>query len=175
MKRKLESLIAMNAAELVKSLATSTRAWRERAVRALQENGCSDLSHRPKSGMSALGWLLAHQAAVYDYVLNMLIKGGEPRNPSLFYSYRGDSSDNGNWKGTSLEEINNYFDLVENEFLRYFEQASDEELSRILGGSNTPQYYHGERVIDAITDMFAHLNHHNGHLSAIKGDWCRDR
>ena len=125
--------------------------------------------------MSAFGWLLAHQAAAYDYTLNMLIKGGEPKNPNLFYSYRGDSSDDGNWKRTLLGEINEYYDLVESEFLRYIEQASDEELSRILEGVNTPDYYQGKRVIDTITDMFAHLNHHNGHLSAIKGDWCRDR
>ncbi|MFW9961872.1 MAG: DinB family protein [Candidatus Thorarchaeota archaeon] len=165
----------MNVAVMIKSLAAATRAWRERILRELQEEGCRELSYRPRSGMSTFGWLLAHQAAAYDYTLNMLIKGGEPRNSNLFYSYRGDSSDNGNWKGTSLEEINDYYDLVESEFLRYFEQASDEELSRILEGPNTPQYYHGKRVIDAITDMFAHLNHHNGHLSAIKGDWCRER
>jgi uncharacterized damage-inducible protein DinB len=164
--------IAMNAKELVQSLAASTRAWRERALQSLMENGCEDLSYRPGTGMSAFGWLLGHQAAAYDYTLNMLIKEGDPRNPDLFYSYRGDSSDDGNWKGTSLAEINDYYDLVESEFLKYFEQSSDEELSRVLEGANTPDYYQGKRVIDAITDMFAHLNHHNGQLSAIKGDWC---
>lgn len=163
----------MNAKELVQSLSASTRTWRERTLQSLMENGCKDFSYRPGTGMSAFGWLLAHQAAAYDYTLNMLIKGGEPKNPKLFYSYRGDSTDDGNWKGTSLEEINDYYDLVESEFLKYFEQASDEELSRILEGANTPDYYQGKRIIDAITDMFAHLNHHNGQLSAINGDWCR--
>jgi len=166
-------VIEMNAKELVQSLSASTRTWRERTLQSLMENGCKDLSYRPGTGMSAFGWLLAHQAAAYDYTLNMLIKGGEPMNPNLFYSYRGDSSDDGNWKGTSLEDINDYFDLVEREFLNYFEQASDEELSRVLEGPNISQYFHDKRVIDAIADMFAHLNHHNGHLSAIKGDWCR--
>ena len=163
----------MNIVDFVESLVSSTRAWRESALLNLQEEGCTDLAHRPRSGMSAFGWLLAHQAAAYDYTLNMLIKEGEPRDSNLFYSYRGDSNDDGNWKGTSLAEINDYYDLVESEFLRYFEQASDEELSRILEGANTPDYYQGKRVIDAIADMFAHLNHHNGHLSAIKADWCR--
>jgi uncharacterized damage-inducible protein DinB len=163
----------MNVAYFIKSQASATRAWRERIFRELQEEGCRDLSHRPKSGMSSIGWLLAHQAAAYDYTLNMLILGNAPKNPELFYSYRGDSSDQGEWKGTSLQEINEYFDIVENDFLTYFEQASDKELTRKLEGPNVPQYYHGMRVIDAIADTFAHLNHHNGHLSAIKGDWCR--
>lgn len=166
-------LIEMNVRELVKSIVVSTRAWRERALRNLQEKGCTDLSYRPETGMSSIGWLLAHQAAAYDYTLNMLIKGGDPKNQHLFYSYRGDSTDDGNWRGTSLQEINDYYDLVESEFLMYVEQASDEELSRVLEEPIIPQYFQGMRVIDAIADMFSHLNHHNGHLSAIKGDWCR--
>ena len=163
----------MNVVELVKSLVGTTRAWRERVLRNLQEEGCHDLSYRPKSGMSSLGWLLAHQAVAYDYTLNMLIKGNPPKVPDLFYAYRGDSSDNGEWKGTSLQEINDYYDIAENDFLTWFEQASDKELNRILEGINTPQYYQGKRVIDAIADTFVHLNHHNGHLSAIKGEWCQ--
>ena len=163
----------MDVADLIKSLASTTRAWRERALQNLQEEGCSDLSYRPRSGMSSIGWLLAHQAAAYDYTLNMLIKGEPPKNPNLFFAYRGDSSDKGDWKGTSLQEINDYYDLTEKDLLAWFEQASEKELNRILEGPGTPQYYQGKRVIDAIADTFAHLNHHNGHLSAIKGDWCK--
>jgi hypothetical protein len=163
----------MNATDFVKSLAAATRAWRESAFRELQDEGCNDLSHRPRSGMSSIGWLLAHQAAAYDYTLNMLIQCNPPKNPGLFYLYRGDSNDRGNWAGTPLQEINDYFDSAESNFLDWFNQASDKELNRILDGSNIPQYYRGKRVIEAIADTFAHLNHHNGHLSAIKGDWCR--
>ncbi len=162
----------MNVLEVVKSLAASTRAWRERALQTLYEEGCNDLAYRPRSGMSSTGWLLAHQGAAYDYTLNMLIKGKPPKNPDLFYAYRGDSTDPGDWRETPLHEINDYFDSVENDLLSWFEKASDDELSRRLEGPNTPQYFQGMRVIDAIADMFAHLNHHNGHLSAIKGDWC---
>jgi uncharacterized damage-inducible protein DinB len=168
-------LIKMYVGDLVKSLAATTRAWRERAFRNLQEEGCSDLSYRPRSGMSSIGWLLAHQAAAYDYTLNMLIKGKPPKRPDLFYSYRGDSSDKGDWARTSLQEINDYYDTTEKDLLIWFEQASDDELNRILEGTNIPLYYQGMRVIDAVADTFAHLNHHNGHLSAIKGDWCRKR
>jgi uncharacterized damage-inducible protein DinB len=163
----------MNVIDLIKSLAASTRAWRERILRNLEEEGCSDLSYRPRSGMSSIGWLLAHQAAAYDYTLNMLLKAKPPKRPDLFYSYRGDSSDKGDWAGTSLQEIDDYFDSVESDFITYFEQASEKELNRILEGSSTPEYYQGMRVIEAIADTFVHLNHHNGHLSAIKGDWCR--
>jgi hypothetical protein len=163
----------MDVFELIRSMAAATRAWRERAFLELQQEGCSDLSHRPRSDMSSIGWLLAHQAAAYDYVLNMLIQGNPPKNPDLFYLYRGDSNDKGDWAGTSLQEINDYFDLAEGNFLSWFERASDKELNHVLKGPNIPQYFNGMRVIEAIADMFAHLNHHNGHLSAIKGDWCR--
>lgn len=163
----------MNIAVLVKSLAASTRAFRERGLRNLQEEGCSDLSYRPSSGMSSIGWLLAHQAAAYDYTLNMLLKGSPPKKPNLFYSYRGDSEDKGDWAGTSFQEINDYYDSSENDFLAWVEQASDKQLNRILEGPNIPQYFQGMQVIDVVAHTFAHLNHHNGHLSAIKGDWCR--
>lgn len=165
--------MVMDVKEFVKSLAVSTRAWRERAVHELQESGCRDLSYRPCTGMSSFGWLLAHQGSAYDYNLNLLIKGGSPKYPDMFYAYRGDSTDNGEWKGTSLDEINDYFNSTERDFLAWLENASEDELKRLLEGTNTPQYYHGKRVIDAIADMFAHLNHHNGHLSAIKIDWVR--
>jgi hypothetical protein len=165
----------MDVVELIRNLATATRVWRERVFQELQLEGCSDLSHRPRSGMSSVGWLFAHQAAAYDYVLNMLILGNPPKNPELFYLYRGDSNDKGDWAGTSFKEINDYFDSAERNFLSWFERTTDEELNRILAGSNIPQYFHGKRVIEVIADLFVHLNHHNGHLSAIKGDWCRQK
>ena len=163
----------MDVVVLIKKFTITTRAWRERIFHNLQEQGCSDLSYRPQSGMSSIGWILGHQAAAYDFTLNMLIKGKHPKNPDLFFAYRGDSSDNGDWKGTSLEEINDYFNSVENDFLTWFEQASDKELNRILEGPDTPQFFQGMSVLDVITHMFVHLNYHNGHLSAIKGDWRR--
>lgn len=165
----------MDAREFVISLAASTRAWRERAIHNLQREGCIELLYRPENGMSSFGWLLAHQGAAYDYTLNILIKGQSSIDPDMFFSYRGDSNDNGEWKGASLEEINTYFDSTEREFLTWFEQASEEELNRKLEGPETPEYFCSKRVIDAIADMFAHLNHHNGHLSAIKGDWCKKK
>lgn len=163
----------MDVVELMRSMVAATRTWRESAFQELQQEGCGDLSHRPRSGMSSIGWLLAHQAAAYDYVLNMLIQGNPPENPDLFYLYRGDSKDRGDWAGTSLKEINDYFDLAEGNFLSWSERASDKELNQVLEGPNVPQYFYGKRVIEAIADMFAHLNHHNGHLNAIRGDWCR--
>ena len=165
----------MNVAEFCRSLALSTRAWRERALKTLIEEGCNDLAYRPRSGMSSIGWLLAHQGAAYDYTLNMLIKGGSPKNPDMFYAYRGDSNDPGDWVGTPLQDINDYFNTVERNLLSWFDQASDDELSRVLEGPTIPQYFRGKRVIDVIADMFAHLNHHNGHLSSVKGDWCQQK
>lgn len=159
--------------DLAKSLAASTRDWRERSLRNLQEEGCIDLSYRPKSGMSAIGWILVHQAAAYDYTLNMLIKDKPPRNPELFYKYRGDSEDPGDWSGHSLQEINGYYDSVEKDFLDWVAELSDKELNSVLEEPRIPQFFRGMRIVDVIAFTFTHLNHHNGHLSAIKGDWCK--
>jgi len=159
----------MNVADLVRSLAAFTRAWREKAARGLREEGCSDLSFRPSNGMSSLGWLLAHQAAVYDFTLNVLIKGKPPERPDLFTKYTPGTE--GDWAGTPLKEIDAYYDSTESDFLAWSEQASAEELSRVLEGTSIPEYFRGMRVIDVIANAFVHLNHHNGHLSAIKGDW----
>ena len=168
-------MVKMEVVDFVKSMIKSTRTLRESAFRSLQENGCNDLSYRPSTGMSAIGWLLAHQAAVYDFVLNMLIRGNPPKNPDFFYSYRGDSSDTGEWKGTPLQEIEAYYDSTESDFLFWIENATGEELNRKLNETCISHYHQGMRIIDVISDMFAHLNHHNGHLNAIKGDWCRQK
>ena len=173
--RSRATLIEMNV-EFVKSMFFFTRTLRERAFRGLQKNGCNDLSFRPSTGMSSIGWLLAHQAAVYDFVLNMLIRGNPPKNPDFFDSYSGGNSANtGDWIGTPLQEIEAYYDSTESDFLFWIENTPVEELSRKLDESCESQYHQGMRIIDVISDMFAHLNHHNGHLSAIKGDWCRQK
>lgn len=161
--------------DFVKSMVVFTRTFRERAFRNLQKNGCNDLSYRPSSGMSAIGWLLAHQAAVYDFVLNMLIRGNPPKYPDFFDSYSGGYSEQGDWIGTPLQEIEAYYDSTESDFLIWIENASAKELNRKLDDSCISQYHQGMRIIDVISDMFAHLNHHNGHLNAIKVDWCRQK
>ena len=53
--------------------------------------------------------------------------------------------------------------------------TTEDELNRRLDESCISQYHQGMRVIDVISDMFSHMNHHNGHLSAINGDWCRQQ
>ncbi|UCE09676.1 MAG: DinB family protein [Candidatus Thorarchaeota archaeon] len=168
-------MIEMSVVDFVKSMVESTRVLRERAFQGLQENGCNDLAYRPSTGMSAVGWLLAHQAAVYDFVLNMLIRGGPPKSPDFFYSYRGDPSDTGDWIGTPLPEIEAHYGSAENDFLFWIENTSVEELNRELDESCISQYHQGMRIVDVISDMLAHLNHHNGHLNVIKNDWCRLR
>ncbi len=125
--------------------------------------------------MSALGWVLAHQGAAYDYALNMLLKGNPPKHPDLFCKYRGDSEDLGNWSGHSLQEINDYYNSTEKDFIEWVEQRSDKELYCVLEGPEIPQFFRGKRVVDVIAFTFTHLNHHNGHLSAIKGDWCKQQ
>ena len=52
--------------------AKSVRVWRDMEIKLLSEAGCDDLSFRPQTGMSSYGWVLAHQAAIYDFSVNML-------------------------------------------------------------------------------------------------------
>ncbi len=168
-------LIEMSTVEFVKSMVKFTRTFRERSFRGLQKSGCDDLSFRLSTGMSSVGWLLAHQAAVYDFVLNMLIHGKHLKYPDFFNSYSGGDIDQGDWIGTPLQEIEAYFDSTESDFLLWIENTPVEELNRRIDESCISQYHQGMRIIDVISDMFAHLNYHNGHLSAIKGDWCRQK
>ncbi len=168
-------MIEMSAIEFVKRMVKFTRIFRERAFQSLKVNGCNDLSFRPSTGMSSIGWILAHQAAVYDFVLNTLILEKPLKYPDFFESYSGGDSEQGDWIETPLEEIEGYFDSTEEDFLEWVENIPHEEMYRTLDDSCVSQYHQGMPIIDVIADMFAHLNHHNGHLSAINGDWCRQK
>jgi hypothetical protein len=123
--------------------------------------------------MSSLGWVLAHQAAVYDFSLNMLIKNGPPKNPVLFGLYTPGTS--GEWKGTSREEIDEYYDSCERDFLDYINAASEEDLERKIPEGNAPSFFVGMTVREVITNAFTHLNYHTGHLTAIRKDWKKSR
>ena len=161
----------MHLTELVRSLAKRTRVWRENAVKALNEAGCNDLHYRPDSGMSSLGWILAHQAAVYDYTLNVLIRSQSAKKPDLLDLYAPGTD--GAWEGTSRQEIEDYYDSGERDFLAWVENAKVSDFARVLKGDCIPKLFRRMRVVDVIANAFVHLNHHNGHLSAINGDWRR--
>lgn len=155
--------------EFFRLSAKATRQWREMEIHLIKEAGCSDLSYRPRSGMSSLGWVLAHQAAVYDYSLNMLIKRGAPKNKKLFSLYTPGTS--GDWAGTPLEQIQEYYDSGEQDLLKWIEDASEEELERRIEGEKVPSFFIGKTVREVLSDNFTHLDYHTGHLTAIRKDW----
>ena len=148
----------------MRSMARRTRIWRERAIRGYQELNSDDLGYRPDSGMSSFGWLLAHQAAVYDYSLNVLIKGGSPKNPDLFKTHTPGTD--GDWTGVSLQEIEDYYTSGEEDLLAYVRDATDGQLV-MVPAHDMPMPFRGMRVIDLIANTFVHLGHHNGHLNTI--------
>lgn len=159
----------MKDVELFKLAANSTRKWREMEMRLLEECGCNDLSYRPRTGMSSLGWVLAHQASVYDFSLNMLIKAGPPKNSKLFkLSTPGTSGD---WEGTSREEIENYYDSGESDFLTWIDNASESDLQKTIEKGKAPSFFVGMTVREVIASAFTHLDYHTGHLTAIRKDW----
>jgi len=163
----------MNDAKLFRLAAKSVRKWRDMDIHLLEEAGCDDLSYRPSTGMSSLGWVLAHQAAVYDFSLNMLIKAGPPKDPKLFELYTPGTS--GNWEGTTREEIKEYYDSCERDFLDYINTASEEDLEQIIQEGKAPSFFVGMTVREVITSAFTHLNYHTGHLTAIRKDWEKSR
>lgn len=161
----------MGAFEFIRDSVNTTRKWRDMTLKKMKKEGLADLSYRPRTGMSSLGWLLAHQAAVYDFTLNVLIRQGMASNPELFEKYIPGTS--GDWNGIPLTKIHEYYDDSEKQFLNWAEQASPEEMTRLIKEGEAPDFFVGMTIREVITYMFAHLNHHNGHLSALVRDWLK--
>lgn len=160
-----------NELELIKELAQATRSWRERALEKNNQVGLTDLSVRPESGMSSLGWVLAHQGAVYDFSLNVLILRKSPSNPSFFQKHLPGTT--GEWDGTPLPRIMDYYDSAEVAFLEWIISATNEDMDRVIGGEDIPPFFRGMTVRRVISHMFTHLNHHNGQLDSLRRDWER--
>ena len=116
--------------------------------------------------MASLGWVLAHQASVYDFSLNMLIKAGSPKRPDLFKLYTPGTA--GDWVGTSLEEIKEYYDSGEHDLLEYVRNAGEDELENRIREGKAPSFFVGMTVREVITAMFTHINYHTGHLTSIR-------
>jgi hypothetical protein len=163
----------MKDVEIFKLAAQSTRKWRDMEIQLLKKAGCDDLSYRPRTGMSSLGWVIAHQAAVFDFSLNMLIKAGPPMNPKLFKLYTPGTS--GDWEGTSREEIEQYYDSSESDFLKWIKGASESELENKIEKGKAPSFFVGMTVREVIASAFTHLDYHTGHLTAIRKDWEKSR
>jgi hypothetical protein len=146
-----------------------TRKWREMEMRLLAQAGCTDLSYRPRTGMSSLGWVLAHQAAVYDFTLNVLIKQEPPKNQELFNLYTPGTS--GDWAGTPLPLIQDYYDSSEQGLLGWINTANEEDLEHRIEKGKAPSFFVGQTVREVLVNTFAHLDYHTGHLTAIRKDW----
>jgi uncharacterized damage-inducible protein DinB len=155
--------------EFIKESAKSARKWRDMNLEKMNNEGLTDLSYRPRTGMSSLGWVLAHQGAVYDFSLNILILRGQASNPDLFKKHIPGTS--GDWTSISLEEIHKYYDDSEKQFLNWAESATPDDMTRRIEEGEAPDFFVGMTVREVITYMFAHLNYHTGHLSAILRDW----
>jgi len=158
----------MSEKEMIRQLAKTTRQWRERALRDIFEVGTVDLSYRPTTGMSSLGWLIAHQAAVFDFSLNHLLQKKSPINPELFKAHLPGTT--GDWSGASLDEMNRYYDECESALLDWVDKCEPADFERVIDDEDIPKFFRGMTVLEIFSNMFIHLNHHNGHLSAIKGD-----
>ena len=158
--------ICVNDYNLFKLAAASTRKWREMEIRLIDETGNTDLSYHPKTGMSSLGWVLAHQASVFDFSLNMLIKASSPKRPDLFKLYTPGTA--GDWGGTSLEEIMEYYDSGERDLLEFTRTASEDDLEKRIPEGKAPSFFVGMTVREVITNIFTHINYHTGHLASIR-------
>ena len=152
--------------DMFKLAADSTRKWRDMEIRLIDETGSDDLSYRPQTGMASLGWVLAHQASVFDFSLNMLINAGSPKNQQLFKLYIPGTS--GDWAGTSREVIKEYYDSGERDLLEYIRNASEDDLENRIQEGNAPSFFVGMTVREVITSTFTHIDYHTGHLTSIR-------
>ena len=153
--------------------AKSVRKWRDMEIRLLSEAGCDDLSYRPRTGMSSFGWVLAHQAAIYDFSLNMLIRQGPPMNPELFKLYSPSTA--GEWIETPLTEIQEYFDATEKNLLDWVEKTEPADFEQVIEEGTAPSFFVGMTHREVIANAFTHLNYHTGHLTAIRKDWEKSK
>jgi len=149
--------------------AKSVRKWRDMEIRLLSEAGCDDLSYRPRTRMSSYGWVLAHQAAIYDFSLNMLIKQGPPMNSELFNLYSPGTA--GDWMETPLTEIKEYYDASEKDLLDWVERTETTDFEKVIEEGTAPSFFIGMTHREVIANAFTHLNYHTGHLTAIRKDW----
>jgi uncharacterized damage-inducible protein DinB len=81
----------------------------------------------------------------------------------------------GEWDGTTKEEIQEYYDSCERDFLDFISTANEEALERKIPDGHAPSFFVGMTVREVITNAFTHLNYHTGHLTAIRKDWERSR
>ncbi|MHA1577034.1 MAG: DinB family protein [Candidatus Thorarchaeota archaeon] len=161
-------------ADIFRDLANHTRKWRDRVLKQTFECGCTDLSFRPSTGMASLGWLIAHQAAVFDFSLSVLIKNEEPLNPDLFWKYVPGTP--GDWDGvTTLEAMHEYYDSSEKALFEWLENAEPSDMSRVHDGERVPKFFAGMTIQEAICNLFVHMNYHNGHLESLRRDWLRQK
>ncbi|MFW9926634.1 MAG: DinB family protein [Candidatus Thorarchaeota archaeon] len=153
--------------------AKSVRKWRDMEIHLLSKAGCDDLSYRPRNGMSAFGWILAHQAAIYDFSVNMLIEQGSPMNPEMFKLYQPGTS--GDWMGTPLSEIQKYYDETEANMLEWARTATSADFDRVIEKGTAPSFFVGMSCREVLTNGFTHMNYHTGHLTAIRRDWEKQK
>ncbi|MHA3963823.1 MAG: DinB family protein [Candidatus Thorarchaeota archaeon SMTZ1-45] len=166
-------VVRMRDIQDIQLAAKSVRVWRDMEIKLLSEAGCNDLSYRPRNGMSALGWVLAHQAAIYDFSVNMLIEQGPPMNPGLFKLYQPGTS--GDWARTPLSEIQAYYDAAETNLFEWVQRATPEDFDRVIKKGTAPSFFVGMSCREVLTNAFTHLNYHTGHLTAIRKDWKKTR
>ena len=166
-----EGLVRMSDLENCQLAAKQVRKWRDMEMMLLSKAGCEDLSFRPQTGMSSYGWVLAHQAAIYDFSVNMLIKQGSPMNPEMFRLYQPGTS--GDWMGTPLSEIQEYYDSTEENLLNWVKEAKPADFERTIEEGTAPSFFVGMTYREVLTSAFTHLNYHTGHLAAIRRDWMK--
>jgi hypothetical protein len=165
-------LVRMSDFEDIILAVKSVRKWRDMEIKLLIEAGC-DLSYRPRNGMSSFGWVLAHQAAIYDFSVNMLIEQGPPMNPELFKLYQPGTT--GDYLGTALSEIQKYYDASEANLLEWVKNAKPADFERVIEKGKAPSFFVGMSCREVLANAFTHLNYHTGHLTAIRKDYEKTR
>jgi hypothetical protein len=165
--------LGMSDIDFVRSGLKATRNWRDLILSRCNEIGLRDLSYRPRTGMSAFGWILAHQAAVFDFSLNVLVKKQAPINTEMFESYRPGTD--GSWIGTGLDEIKAYYDSGESSIIEWVDSAGTPDFEAVIEEGTAPKFFVGMTIRDVIANMFCHLSFHSGQLESLRRDWLKQK
>ena len=168
----MRDVIGVAEIEFIKKAVQCVREWRDFVLSEMHGIGMSDLSFRSETGIPALGWILGHQAASYDFSLNLLIKGEPPKNPRMFELHKPGTS--GDWNNVPLEELEEYYDTCEQDFLEWIENATEHDMERTIQEGSAPEFFVGRTIREVIATMFTHLNYHTGHLAAMRTE-CREK
>jgi hypothetical protein len=113
------------------------------------------LAWRPGTGRAHIGWQAMHCAATHDKYLNVVLKGGKPRDEALVANFGGGSTPSDD-NVPDLATILSTLETAYPPFREYVLNATPQELERKLPSGRT--------LADSVLLFTWHEAHHQGQI-----------